>query len=104
MVLDLAAEAPGSGGKVKLLCKVLGHLHPSGAQVFASVEQREADGAWLAVRGWCKRCDERLLLGSLWVQDYTVCTLADAGKRESANAAISGAKPSEPNVQLERRF
>ena len=92
MVLDLAAEAPGSGGKVKLLCKVLGHLHPSGAQVFASVEQREADGAWLAVRGWCKRCDERPLLGSLWVQDYTARTLADAGKRESANAAISGAK------------
>lgn len=86
MVLGLAAEAPGSGGKVKLLCKVLGHLHPSGAQVFASVEQREADGAWLAVRGWCKRCDERPLLGSLWVQDYTARTLADAGKRESANA------------------
>ena len=55
-----------------------------------------ADGCPAQVRGWCKRCDERPLLGSLWVQDYTVRTLADAGKRESANA---GDKP--PQVGLD---
>lgn len=61
--------------KTPLRCRVFGHQHPFGAQVFASVEQREADGTWLEVRGWCKHCNARPLLGSLWVQDHTARTL-----------------------------
>jgi hypothetical protein len=55
-----------------LRCRLFGHKHPLGAQVFAKVEQREAEGTWLAVYGWCSRCNARPLLGSLWMQDYTV--------------------------------
>jgi hypothetical protein len=58
--------------KSPLRCRLFGHKHLNGAQVFASVEQREADGTWLAVHGWCVHCSARPLLGSLWLQDYTV--------------------------------
>jgi hypothetical protein len=65
-----------------MLCRLFGHRAPAGGQVFATTQQREADGTWLAVRGWCARCDTTPMLGSLWVQDYTARGLADAAKRE----------------------
>lgn len=63
--------------KTPLRCRLFGHQHPFGAQVFASVQQRESDGTWLAVRGWCKHCKAQPLLGSLWVQDYTAKRMTD---------------------------
>jgi len=40
-----------------MFCRLFGHRAPAGGQVFATTEQHEADDAWLAVRGWCARCD-----------------------------------------------
>ena len=57
--------------RVPIRCRLLGHKPLLGAQVFAATEQRERDGTWLAVRGWCIRCRKQVLIGSLWVQDYT---------------------------------
>lgn len=57
--------------KAPLRCRLFGHRHLEGGQVFSTTEQREADGTWLAVYGWCRHCETRLALGSLWVQDYT---------------------------------
>jgi hypothetical protein len=64
--------------KTPLRCRLFGHQHLPGAQVFSSVEQREVDGTWLSVRGWCKHCKAQLLLGSLWMQDSTAKRLAGA--------------------------
>jgi len=67
-----------------LRCRLFGHKHPNGAQVFSTTQQREKGGTWLAVYGWCCRCPARPLLGSLWVQDYAARKMADAS--EPANA------------------
>lgn len=51
---------------MSIICRLVGHRQ-TGSQAWASIGNREGDGAWLRVRTFCVRCGSQVAAGSLYL-------------------------------------